>query len=206
MFDIQNYHGFIMAILLFQAIPGAGTITILNATARGGVRGGMSAVCGTLSGDFIYMLAAVLGLAAVLKAYPGILATAQWIGAFYLCWMGLKLLCSSKPKQDGHQIPAQEGRSFYTHALGVSFTNPKVIMFFMAFFPQFLAPGSRPITLVILMMHVSVISLMYQTGLVFIGHTAARYLSRWKYAGWAANRLAGIAFIGFGAKLAINNR
>jgi threonine/homoserine/homoserine lactone efflux protein len=59
MFDIQNYGSFIIAIILFQIIPGAGTITTLNATARNGVGVGMSAVCGTLLGDFVYMLAGV---------------------------------------------------------------------------------------------------------------------------------------------------
>ena len=99
MFDIQNYGSFIMAVIVFQLAPGAGTITILNATARGGIGSGMKAVFGTLSGDFAYMLAAVLGLAAILSAYPGILASAQWIGVAYLCWMGWKLLSTSGEDQ-----------------------------------------------------------------------------------------------------------
>ena len=61
MFGIQNYSNFILAIIVFQLIPGAGTVAILNATVRNGVGGGMKAVFGTLSGDFIYMLAAVPG-------------------------------------------------------------------------------------------------------------------------------------------------
>jgi threonine/homoserine/homoserine lactone efflux protein len=73
MFHIQNYSSFIMAVVAFQIIPGAGTITILNATARQGAGGGMKAVFGTLSGDLLYMLAAVLGLAAILSAYPGVM-------------------------------------------------------------------------------------------------------------------------------------
>ena len=52
-----GYGSFIMAIVVFQVVPGAGTIAILNATARRGVGFGMSAVLGTLAGDFIYMLA-----------------------------------------------------------------------------------------------------------------------------------------------------
>ena len=95
MFDIQNYASFISAILIFQLIPGAGTITILNSSARGGVPGGMRAVAGTLSGDFIYMSAAVLGLAAILSTYPEILATMQWFGVAYLCWIGWKNIAAT---------------------------------------------------------------------------------------------------------------
>lgn len=54
MFDIQNYYSFLLAILVFQLIPGAGTIAILNATARNGVSAGLGAVMGTLLGDFVF--------------------------------------------------------------------------------------------------------------------------------------------------------
>jgi threonine/homoserine/homoserine lactone efflux protein len=206
MFEIQNYNSFIMAILIFQAIPGPGTLAILNATARGGVTGGMRAVLGTLSGDFIYMLSAVLGLAALLSAYPRILSAAQWIGIAYLFWMGLKLLRTSVTDQSPDETMEQENRPYYRQAFAVSLTNPKVIMFFMAFFPLFLTAESGPVTLVALMIHVTAVSFLYQVSLVFVGNAVARYLSRWKYARLAASRLAGIAFIGFGVRLAFNNR
>jgi threonine/homoserine/homoserine lactone efflux protein len=206
MFDIQNYGSFIMAVIVFQLIPGAGTITILNATARGGIGSGMKAVFGTLSGDFTYMLAAVLGLAAILSAYPGILAGAQWIGVGYLCWMGWKLLRTSAKDQPGYTALNKGGWAYFRQALAVSFTNPKVIMFFMAFFPLFLSTESTPVTLVTLMLHVTAISFLYQALLVLAGNAVAQRLSRWQYARLIATRLAGIALIGFGLKLAFNNR
>lgn len=206
MFDIQNYGSFIMAVVVFQIIPGAGTITILNATARRGVTGGMKAVFGTLTGDFIYMLAAVLGLAAILNAYPGILAIAQWIGAAYLCRTGWKLLRASLADRPTTAALEQEGWTCFRQALAVSLTNPKVIMFFMAFFPLFLGTHSTPLTLLALMVHVTAISLLYQTALVLVANSAVRRLSQWEYARLAATRLAGMALIGFGVKLAFNNR
>ena len=206
MFDIQNYGSFIMAVVVFQIIPGAGTITILNATARNGVGIGMGAVFGTLAGDFIYMLAAVLGLAAVLSAYPGILASAQWIGVAYLCWIGWKLLRASVTDQSTDVALEQGGWAYFRQALAVSLTNPKVIMFFMAFFPLFLSTESRPVTLFTLMVHVTTISFLYQTSLVLVCNTFAQRFSRWRYARLVATRLAGVALIGFGAKLAFNNR
>jgi len=206
MFGIQNYGSFIMAIVVFQLIPGAGTITILNATARNGIGSGMKAVFGTLSGDLLYMLAAVLGLAAILSAYPGILAGAQWIGVAYLCWIGWRLLRASVIDQPTATASEQIGWAFFRQALAVSLTNPKVIMFFMAFFPLFLSAESTPVTLLRLMAHVTVISLLYQTGLVLVGNAAARRLSKWRYARLVATRLAGVALIGFGAKLAFSNR
>ena len=204
MFEIQNYGSFIMAIILFQLLPGAGTITILNATARNGVGSGMRAVLGTLTGDFIYMLAAVLGLAAMLSAYPSILASVQWIGVVYLCWIGLKFLRSSVTDQSTDTVLVKGAWAYYRQALAVSLTNPKAIMFFMAFFPLFLRSESKPVTLFILVVHVTVISLLYQTGLVLVGNVVTQRLSQWRYARLVATRLAGIALIGFGIKLALN--
>lgn len=206
MFDIQNYARFIAAILVFQLIPGPGALAILNATARNGVCAGIGAVLGTLGGDFVYMLAAILGLAAVLSSYPGILAGAQWVGVDYLCWLGWKLLRAPVTVQPTDTSTYQGGWLYFRQAFAVSLTNPKVIMFFMAFFPLFLSSDSQPVTLVAMMLHVTIISFLYQGGLVLIGNAVARRLARWRHARLIAPRLAGVALIGFGVNLALNNR
>lgn len=206
MFGIDNYGSFLLAILAFQLFPGAGTITILNATARGGVVVGLATVVGTLTGDFIYMLAAALGLATVLGAQPDVLATAQWIGVGYLCWVGWKIFRSPTGSQPDTVSLNRSARSYFGLGLAVSLTNPKVIVFFMAFFPLFLSTESNPAVLFTLMLHVTAMSLLFQMGLVFIGNALARYLSNCKYARVFANRIAGAALIGFGVKLAFDNR
>ncbi len=203
MFEIQNYNSLILAVLLFQLYPGAGTIAILNATARGGIRGGMKAVLGTLTGDFIYMLSAVLGLAAILAAYPGFLNIAQWIGAIYLLWVGFNFIRTQKNDVENND---NGDWAFYRQAFAISLTNPKAIMFFMAFFPLFLSDESRPLTLVILMAHVTVISFLYQSGLVLIGKTTIQRLSNFRYIRIIAARLAGVAIICFGIRLLLNKR
>jgi threonine/homoserine/homoserine lactone efflux protein len=76
----------------------------------------------------------------------------------------------------------------------------------MAFFPLFLSSDSSPLTLFTLMVHVTAISFIYQTCLVLVGNPVARRLSQWRYARSIATRLAGVAFVGFGVKLAFNNR
>jgi leucine efflux protein len=206
MFDIQNYASFVGAILVFQLIPGPGTLAILNATARGGVAGGTGAVLGTLVGDFVYMLAAVLGLAAVLAAYPQVLAAAQWAGIAYLCWLGVRLLRTPVGGEPANPARNAGRRMYFRQAVAVSLTNPKVVMFFMAFFPLFLRPGAAPATLVALMLHVTVISFLYQMALVLVGNAAARRLARWPQARLVATRAAGVALIGFGARLALDTR
>lgn len=206
MFDIQNYTSFLTAIILFQAIPGAGTLAILNATARNGIGAGLCAVCGTLTGDFLFMVAAAAGLAAVMNANPFVFEALQWFGAAYLCWLGVQLLRS--PAGDTSVSPdlGKTAWRYYRQACAVSLTNPKVTLFFVAFFPLFLNSDSSHTTLIAMMMHVTVLSFLCQAGLVFIGNIAARRLRASPSVRKIATHLAGIALIGFGIKLAAGNK
>ena len=206
MFGIHNYTGFVVAIIAFQAVPGPGTLTILNATARHGMRAGIGAVMGTITGDFVFMLSAVLGLAAVLAAKPVILTGLQWMGIIYLCWFGLKLLGAPVTSENTVDTPKHNHWTSFRQAMAVSMTNPKVIMFFMAFFPLFLVNSSRPYTLGVMMAHVTMISLMYQIGLVLIGNAVAMRFSRSSQAQIWARRCVGLGLLGFSLKLAINRK
>jgi threonine/homoserine/homoserine lactone efflux protein len=206
MFGIENYGSFVAAILVFQAAPGPGTLAILNATARNGAGAGLGAVAGTLIGDFVYMVAAVAGLAALMQAYPVAFQALQWLGAAYLCWMGLGLLRARIELVTDAAPPHRRATVYFRQAFAVSLTNPKVVLFFVAFFPLFLRADAPPSTLVAMMAHVTLLSFAYQAGLVFAGNAIAWRLRRFPAARRLATRLAGIALIGFGVKLALGNR
>ena len=206
MFQIQNYPSFLAAIFIFQLVPGPGTLAILNATARNGLRAGFAAVLGTLAGDFTYMLASVIGLAAIMNSNPLLFQGLQWFGAVYLCWMGIQIFRASRADDPTVPDPPKNDLVFFRQALAVSLTNPKVVLFFVAFFPLFLRADAPRSTLGIMMAHVTTLSFLYQAGLVLIGNAAARRLSAWPSARRLATRLAGMALIGFGIKLALNNR
>jgi threonine/homoserine/homoserine lactone efflux protein len=205
-FQIQNYESFVAAVVLFQLLPGPGTLAILSATARNGIAAGMGAVVGTLLGDMVYMLAAVVGLAAVMKSHPVLFQGLQWFGAAYLVWMGLQLL-RQPVAADAAAAEARKSPSVYfRQAFAVSLTNPKVVLFFVAFFPLFLRPDASPLTLAVMIAHVTVLSFLYQAGLVLAGNAVARKLASLPLVRTLATRLAGGALVGFGVKLALDNR
>ncbi len=206
MFDIQNYTSFIAAILVFQAVPGAGTIAILDATARDGRSAGMAAVLGTLAGDCLFMLAAAAGLAALLQAQPLAFQGLQWFGAAYLCWLGVQLLRSQPGGAGAEPARAQTAGVYFRRAFMVSLTNPKVILFFVAFFPLFLKPGASGTTLALMMLHVTVLSLAYQAALVLVGNLVAVRLKAFPGARRLAIRIAGVALVGLGGRLAVGIR
>jgi len=206
MFEIQNYPSFLLAVLVFQLVPGPGTIAILNATARNGVGAGLGAVAGTLVGDLVFMLAAAAGLAAVMQAHPALFQGLQWFGAAYLAWMGWQLLRTRVDSIAAAPEPRRSAVVYFRQAFFVSLTNPKVVLFFVAFFPLFLRPDSPPSTLLAMMAHVTGLSLLYQSCLVFAGNAVARWFRQLPQARRLATRLAGMALVGFGLKLAVDNR
>ncbi len=206
MFEIQNYESFVAAILVFQLIPGPGTLAILNATARNGITAGLGAVLGTLLGDMAYMIAAIVGLAAVMKANPALFQGLQWFGVAYLGWMGLQLL--RQPVSSGNSSPETRKSAwvYFRQAFTVGLTNPKVVLFFVAFFPLFLRADASALTLGLMIAHVTLISFLYQAGLVLLGNAVARRLRSLPLVRKLATRLAGTALLGFGVKLALDNR
>lgn len=206
MFEIQNYSSFIVAILVFQAVPGAGTIAILDATARQGRKAGLASVAGTIAGDGVFMLVAVAGLAAVLQTNLRLLQALQWFGAAYLFWMGIQLLKTKFQSEGAVSESAVSSWKYFRRALGVSLTNPKVVLFFVAFFPLFMKPGASMATLVLMMLHVSLFSLAYQSLLVFVGHGVALRLKSFPAARKVATFGAGFTLIGLSLKLATNSR
>lgn len=204
MFNIQNYAAFILTILVFQLVPGAGTLAILNATARHGLGAGFGAVAGTLLGDSVYMVAATLGLAAIISTHPFAFELLQWSGSAYLCWLGLKLLWSSVASDEPVAKPKQNRGLCFRQSCMVSLTNPKVLLFFMVLFPLFLPPAASPMTLLTMMAHVTIISSLYLVSLVIAGNAITRRLSTCPSLRRFSTRFTGVALIGFGIKLAGN--
>ena len=206
MFDIQNYPQFILAIIVFQLIPGAGTLAIVNASARSGIKMGMAAVAGTLIGDAVYMISAMLGLATVMKANSSLFSALQWFGVIYLVWMAWGLLRADKIENTIDSAKPVSAWLYARQAALVSLTNPKVMLFFVAFFPLFLKVDASISTLIIMMVHVTVICFIYELGLVLIGNWVASKLKGLPMAEVWAKRLAGVSLLGFASKLASNNR
>ncbi len=206
MFDIQNYASFIAAIVVFQLAPGPGTVVILTATARDGPGAGFGAVAGTLLGDLLFMIGAVLGLAAVIHANPNVFVALQWFGAGYLVWLGVQMLRAPSASAGAPPQPGK-GKWFYClQAFTICLTNPKAVLFFFSFFPLFMRVDASFTTLGAMIGHVFVISVLYQVCLVMVGNLAVHKLSSLAAVRRLTTRLAGVALIGFGLRLAFSNR
>ncbi|WP_028455738.1 leucine efflux protein LeuE [Chitinilyticum litopenaei] len=199
--DLTTYLLGTVAIIL---LPGPNSLFTLSVAAQRGVRAGYAAAAGIVVGDFCLMLAAVLGVAALMRAFPAAFDIVRYAGAAYLAYLGMRLLLNhSKGGSDKPvDVPA---RQLFRKALGISLVNVKAILFFMAFFPQFVDPAyAHPgLSFAALGLILQVVSLSYLSVLIFTGAGLARRLRAIPALGQWLQRATGVLFISFGARLAL---
>src|SRR5688572_12349899 len=203
MFGVADYGAFVVAIIVFLAIPGPGNLALITSTSKGGVDGGLAATLGVIAGDQVLMWAAVAGVAALLVAYPAAFHAVQWLGAAYLAWLGLRMLIA---KPGAKPIMNIEPRHYFKQAGLITLLNPKAIVFYMAFFPLFVDPAQHQgfITFGVMAATIAVLTFAYGLVVVLLTHFLAERMRANPTIARVLEKLAGIFLIGFGVKLAVS--
>jgi threonine/homoserine/homoserine lactone efflux protein len=206
---------FIVAGWLLNLTPGPDVLYIVSSAMRSGVRAGLVAALGIVSGCLVHVVAAALGVGALLATSATAFAALKWIGAVYLLWMGVKLLLgrgSSAPQPAAGALGDVRGVApalwrVYRQGFLTNVLNPKVALFFLAFVPQFIAPGTE-----------DKVSAFLLLGLLFCLNSLPINMAYAWLAGWSARRVgavqramrwldkaAGLMFVGFGLRLAMSD-
>jgi leucine efflux protein len=203
MFGVADYGAFVVAIIVFLAIPGPGNLALITSTGKGGIAGGLAATFGVIAGDQVLMWAAVAGVAALLTAYPAAFNAVQWLGAAYLAWLGGKMLLA---KPGAKPILNIEPHHYFKQAGLITLLNPKAIVFYMAFFPLFVDPARHQGLLTFGVMAATIATLTFAYGLmvVLLTHYLAERMRENPVIGRALEKLAGVFLLGFGIKLAVS--
>ena len=202
MFGIADYGAFVVAIIVFLAIPGPGNLALLTAIGKGGVRAGIATTFGVIAGDQVLLWLAVAGLSAVLINYPGLYSSVQWAGAAYLIGLGYSLF-NAKPGDA--PVLNMKPDHYFRQGLFITVLNPKAIVFYMAFFPLFVDPAIHLGLLTFAVMALTVAALTFAYGLtvVLLAHHLAERVRANPLVSAMLNKTAGALLIGFGLKLAL---
>ena len=202
MFGIADYGAFVVAIIVFLAIPGPGNLALLTATGKGGVRSGMAAALGVIAGDQVLLWLAVAGLSALLINYPNVYSSIQWAGAAYLMGLGYSLF-NAKPGDA--PVLDMKPDHYFRQALLITVLNPKAIVFYMAFFPLFVDPAIHLglLTFAVMAATIAALTLAYGLVVVMLAHHLAERVRANPLLSVMLNKLAGALLIGFGLKLAL---
>ena len=182
---IHSFWEFLIGTIIIVVLPGPNSLYVITASARLGERAGWRAAWGIFTGDTILMVATAAGAASMMTLFPTAFTLMKAVGAIYLGWIGLQLLRDGMQRwkvrgedassvewtqPDAERLPASSAAPFWK-ALGLSLTNPKAILFFIAFFTQFVradAP-SAAIAYLTLGVVVQVVSLSYLALLIYAG-------------------------------------
>ena len=202
-FGIADYGAFVFALVLLFLLPGPGNLALITSSGKGGLAGGVASVFGLLLGDQILLWLTVAGVTAILSAHPVIFQALQWLGAAYLVWLGVKML-TAKPG-DKPMMNIKAGH-YFQQTMVITLFNPKAIMFYVAFFPQFIDPIKHQglLTFGVMAATIAVLGFAYCLSVVLVTHYMAERIRANPRVTSVLQKIAGLFLIGFGAKLALS--
>ena len=134
------FASFAVAGLALNLVPGADMAFVVASAARGGRRDGIVAALGIGLGTLVHIVAAVVGLSALLASSQAAFNAVKWIGAAYLLWIAISMVRNGRGSTEPAKPPQRQG--LLRAAALVNILNPKVALFFLAFLPQFVDPGA----------------------------------------------------------------
>ncbi|WP_372623454.1 LysE family translocator [Falsiroseomonas sp.] len=202
--DPQLFLAFLVAAWVLILTPGPDMLFVIGQTLAGGASRGWAALLGIGTGALVHIALAASGVAALVAASPALFEALRLAGACYLLWLAFGALRAAW--RGGATLrPAAPARAAFRDGFITNLTNPKVILFFLAFLPQFVDPARAPAWLQMLLLG-PLVPLMGVPayGLLIAGanRAAARLstFSRW------LDGLAGLIFLALGLRLLVGGR
>lgn len=193
---------YFVAVLGLSLTPGPNSLLALTHGGLYGARHALATILGGVLGFSLLIALAMFGLSALLKAAPGALLALKWLGGAYLIWLGVQLwrapaLLPGLAPQDA--LPAASG--LFRQGLLAALANPKVILFYGAFLPQFLDPQrGLALQFVVMAATFAVVEFLVELLLALLALRIRPWLQR---GGRAFNRCCGLLFILIGVALPI---
>jgi len=191
---------FIPAALALNLTPGADMMFCLGQGLKGGPRAALAADAGIALGGMVHVTLAGLGLGAAVAAAPWLFEVIRWVGVAYLLWLAGATLRAGSARAD---VPMVRPSRAFREGLVVNLTNPKVILFVLAFVPQFVDPSRPVLPQFLIFGGVLSVGGLLVNGVVgvFAGGVGQRLLRAPRFGLWLG-RVSAAVFVGLAARLA----
>ncbi len=198
---------FLGAALVLLLTPGPAVLYITARSMSQGVRAGLVSVLAVETGNFLQVLAAAAGLAALLASSALAFSVVKLVGAAYLVYLGVRKLASRAEGAAGRgEARPRRLRSVYLEGVVVAALNPKTALFFLAFLPQFVHPaaGRVPAQMLLLGLAFVALALVSDGAYALLAGTAGRWL--WRHPRFVRGEryVSGTVYIGLGAYAALS--
>ena len=155
---LEIWLAFCIASFVLLAIPGPTIMLVVTYALSHGKRSAVPTALGVVLGDFVAMTASIAGLGVLLAASATMFTVLKWVGGAYLVYLGIRLWMSRPEAAPDEDAPDRSDRAMLWHAFVVTALNPKSIVFFVAFLPQFITPG-EPVLMQFVIMEVTFLML-----------------------------------------------
>ncbi|MFJ3495696.1 leucine efflux protein LeuE [Streptomyces sp. NPDC086091] len=211
MFGVIDLPTYLAGLVLIVLLPGPNSLYVLSVAARRGVRAGYTGAAGVWCGDTVLMTLSAAGVASLLQTNAVLFGIVKYAGAGYLTWLAIGMLRaawgmwrtrSERVAADAGPVAGGDERPF-RRAFVISLFNPKAILFFVAFFVQFVDSGYAypALSFVVLGAFAQLASFLYLSALIFGGTRLAAAFRRRKRLSAGATSAVGALFLGFALKL-----
>lgn len=200
--SLEAWLAFAAASAIMLAIPGPTILLVVSYALGHGRKTALATVSGVALGDFTAMTASLFGLGALLAASATLFTVLKWVGGAYLIWLGIKLWRApiiGEHIADNDNLPEEKSLRIFLHAYVVTALNPKSIVFFVAFVPQFLNPALPFFDQMLVMEATFLVLATINASCYALAAHAARGLIRKASVQRAVNRTGGTLLIAAGA-------
>lgn len=201
--NLDTWLIYFSTVVAFMVTPGPSHLLMLSNSMTHGFKPSLATAVGDLTANSLQMIAASLGLAAILVASQGALTLVKWMGVAYLVWMGIRMWRNAD--KAGTKADASSSASLkklWSQGFFTSAANPKAVVFFAALFPQFIDP-TQPFLVQFLILSVTYI-LVDGAFLLSYGFSASWIASKLKSGATViVHRIGGVFLIGAAAMLGL---
>ncbi|MGG4773829.1 LysE family translocator [Paenalcaligenes sp. Me52] len=203
--SVDQFWAFLLTAVAVTASPGPDNLMVLGVGMSKGRRYGMIFGLGCALGCISHTVLAVLGVSALIMASPTAFTILKIAGGLYLLWLGIQALRSSGQVRAVAADVQPSMQGLFIKGLVANAINPKVIMFFLAFLPQFVQSqqGSVSLQMAVLGIIFTMQSVVLFVALGFFAGSVGQWLNRRPRAGVWLDRLAGGVFVALGLRLLI---
>ena len=209
MFGIVQFPLFVLAVIALNATPGPDIAYVAGQSMVHGRRAGILSASGVALGGCLHTICCAIGLTALLATSPSAFTAIKWLGGLYLIYLGVRTLFSKITTDELRpEIPLLSNRTLLFRGFLTNASNPKVLLFYVAFFPQFVTPDSADKTAAFLVLGAVfvVLGFINDVAVAWLAAKAAGAVSgRPQIRKWI-DRVIGTTFIGMGVRLALTHK